>query len=176
MEYIQPTSIPVPDLPERAAQALQWLRGLRTPENAKIGSLGGGPARHELFQDYTAPLAFSSLEALERYMNTALKWIPRRCRPDPISISHESLVFTQTDMNVSNFFVDTKGNTCLLDCEDVGLLPASFASYTMCSTLQPFATEVAKYLDWPISSNINSMIRICGVLWMIDDRRPNPWS
>ena len=71
--------------------------------------------------------------------------------------------------DVSNFFVDTKGNTCLLDCEDVGLLPASFASYTMCSTLQPFATEVAKYFDWPISSNINSMIRIGGILWMIAD-------
>lgn len=69
MEYIEPTHSPVPDLPQRAAQALQWLRGLRLPDDAQICCLGGGRARHRFFKDYTAPLSFSSIEALERYMN-----------------------------------------------------------------------------------------------------------
>ncbi|KAE9409434.1 hypothetical protein BT96DRAFT_913027, partial [Gymnopus androsaceus JB14] len=98
MEYMTPTPILAPDLPQRAARALQWLRGLPAPEDAKIGPLG------------------DSIEALERYMNIGAP-IPPRCRPDPISISHD------------NFFVDTKGNTCLIDFEDVGLLPVSSQVY-----------------------------------------------
>ena len=69
MEYIEPIHIPVPDLPRRAAQALQWLRDLRLPNDAQIGSLGGGHAHHRVFKDFVAPLSFSSIEALERYMN-----------------------------------------------------------------------------------------------------------
>jgi len=69
MEYIEPKHISVPDLPRRAAEALQWLRGLRLPNDPQIGSLGGGRAHHRIFKDYMAPLSFSSIEALERYLN-----------------------------------------------------------------------------------------------------------
>ncbi|KAJ6500786.1 hypothetical protein C8R45DRAFT_80957 [Mycena sanguinolenta] len=34
-----------------------------------LGPIGGGLIRHSFFKDYTAPLAFSSFAALERYMN-----------------------------------------------------------------------------------------------------------
>ena len=57
------------DLSQRAAQALRWLHNLPVPAEAAIGSLGGGRAMHVLFKNYTAPLHFSSIEALERYMN-----------------------------------------------------------------------------------------------------------
>lgn len=69
MEYIEHTCIPGPDLDQRVAGALQWLRSLPAPDGATIGPIGGGPARHMLFKDYEAPLAFSSIDALERYMN-----------------------------------------------------------------------------------------------------------
>jgi serine/threonine protein kinase len=70
MEYIEPNSVPVPDLPQRAARALQWLRGVRLPDDVPFGeSLGGGRLRHPLFKDFEAPLRFSSIEALERYLN-----------------------------------------------------------------------------------------------------------
>jgi hypothetical protein len=71
MEYINLTSPPVPDLPHRAALALRWLRGLPAPPgHARIGPLGNGRARHVLFKDCTAPLSFSSIQAVERYLNT----------------------------------------------------------------------------------------------------------
>jgi hypothetical protein len=34
-----------------------------------IGPLGGGRIRHKFFKEYTAPLLFSSVEALQRYMH-----------------------------------------------------------------------------------------------------------
>jgi len=74
MEYITLTPSPVPDLPQKVAQALQWLRDLPAPtERVRIGPLGSGPARHTLFKDYTAPLSFSSIEALERYLNQCVR-------------------------------------------------------------------------------------------------------
>lgn len=72
-------------------------------------------------------------------------------------------------MDVSNFFVDTQGTTCLVDCEDVALLPESFASYTMSLARQPFTVEVARYLGWPRSSNVSSMARIREILWTMGD-------
>ena len=71
MEYIKLTPPPVPDLPEKVALALQWLRDLPAPpDRVRIGPLGGGRARHTLFKDYKAPLSLSSIQAIERYLNT----------------------------------------------------------------------------------------------------------
>ena len=69
VEYINPGSTLARDVPEKVAEGLQWLRGLPAPSDATIGPMGGGLARHKVFKDYTAPLPFSSIEALERYMN-----------------------------------------------------------------------------------------------------------
>jgi len=72
-------------------------------------------------------------------------------------------------MDESNFFIDTEGNMCILDFEDVGRLPESFASYTMTSEGKPFVVEVAKYLDWPTSPNIHSMAIISAILKTLGD-------
>lgn len=70
MDYIKPTPTPVQDLPQRVALALQWLRDLPAPPgHVGIGPLGNGRARHTLFKDREAPLSFSSIEAIERYLN-----------------------------------------------------------------------------------------------------------
>ena len=80
-----------------------------------------------------------------------------------MSISHERLVFTQSDMDASNFGVDDKGKTCLLDFGEVGLLPESFAAYTMSSST-PFTTAVAQHLNWSFCSNLDTMGKIHGCL------------
>src|SRR5258708_29557362 len=96
-------------------------------------------------------------------LGQAITQIPRRFRPAAHAIiSHERLVFTQSDMHVSNFGVDDKGMTCLFDFGEVGLLPESFASYTM-SLTAPFTVDVARYLAWPSCSNLNSMSKIRGI-------------
>ena len=86
----------------------------------------------------------------------------------PVSISHERLVFTQSDMDASNFGVDDKGRTCLLDFGEVGLLPESFATYTV-SSVAPFTAAVAQHLNWPSCSNLDTMRKIRGCLAMIAD-------
>ena len=51
------------------AKALNWLRSLPAPPEARIGPVGHGFARHKVFKDWVAPLQFSSTRALEIYIN-----------------------------------------------------------------------------------------------------------
>jgi len=67
MEYIQLAG-PPPD-PQKIADALRWLSKVPPPPNHVIGPLAGGCIRHKFFQEYEAPLDFSSVQALERYIN-----------------------------------------------------------------------------------------------------------
>jgi hypothetical protein len=69
MERLDAEPTPARNDPKKVAEALQWLRRVSAPRDVAIGSLGGGPACHRLFKENTAPLLFSSTEALERYMN-----------------------------------------------------------------------------------------------------------
>jgi hypothetical protein len=69
MEYIEPKTIPAQDAPEKIAKALQWLYDLPAPLDVTIGSVGSRYARYSLFKEFTVSLPFSSMEALEKYMN-----------------------------------------------------------------------------------------------------------
>src|SRR5258708_18445679 len=101
-------------------------------------------------------------------LGQAILQIPLRFRPAPASIIHERLVFTQSDMHISNFGVDDKVGTCLFDFGEVGLLPESFANYTM-SLAAPFTVHVARHLVWPSSSNLESMSKIRRYLAILAD-------
>lgn len=157
---------------EKAAAALSWLSKVPAPPgHTRIGPLGNGCARHRLFKDNQAPLPFSSIEALERYLNKAGKTCRPRTQPiEPVMISHEKLIFIQSDMDPSKFGVDDEGKTVLLDFGSVGLLPESFAVFTM-SSCNTFITAVSRYLNWPPSNNNQkSMAIIRGFLWMVSDQ------
>lgn len=67
MEYIT-LADPPPDIPERTADALKWLSEVPAPPGHVFGPLGGGVIRHRFFKDWKAPMVFSSIEALERYI------------------------------------------------------------------------------------------------------------
>lgn len=86
----------------------------------------------------------------------------------PVSISHEPLVFTQSDMHESNFGVDDNGKVVLLYFDAVGLLPVSFAQHTM-SSKAPFTAAIAEHLGWPPSSNSLSMSAIRECMWKVYD-------
>jgi hypothetical protein len=88
---------------------------------------------------------------------------------EPVRFSGEPLIFTQSEMDASNFGVDDGGNTVLLDFGDIGLLPASFAMFTM--SLDDTFTAVAKFLGWSGSSNLASMTAISLCLWQASDPR-----
>ena len=131
MEYIELTHSPiVTNLAERAAWALDWLSRVSAPP-------------HGFFKDHKSPLAFSNIDALERYMKYVpacilCKYSPSNNIPfgqgrkffsklarnpaKPIVIINDLLIFTQSDMHVSNFSVDKCGNTVLLDFGTIGRL------------------------------------------------------
>ena len=69
MEFITLTTDAHPDLIDRTERALVWLSRVPPPPNHVIGPLGGGHIRHDFFKDGEAPLLFSSVEALQRYMH-----------------------------------------------------------------------------------------------------------
>lgn len=99
----------------------------------------------------------------------AFGWILSRSRSKDISFSAEQLVFAQSDMDESNFFVDTEENMCILDFENVGLTPQSFASYTMSTSDSPFASDVTKHSGRSASLNLYSMGRTGVILMMSTD-------
>lgn len=77
---------------------------------------------------------------------------------------NDRLIFTQSDMDSSNFALDEHKRVCIFNFRDVGVLPESFASYTLGSSLDPFISRVAEHLEWVDNCNRNSMARAGAVL------------
>ncbi|KIM92108.1 hypothetical protein PILCRDRAFT_57571, partial [Piloderma croceum F 1598] len=168
MEYIKLSDPSPSDLPERTAEALKWLSGVPAPSEHVMGPLGPGHIRHRFFKDNMAPLLFSSIKALELYIDKVRPYLYFLKHPPSADIfSSEPLIFMQSDMDPSNFGVDNGGNTVLLDFGDIGLLPASFAISTM--SLDDTFTAVAKFLGWSGSSNLASITVISHCLWLASD-------
>src|SRR5258708_11506501 len=116
-----------------------------------------------------AYIFLSICHPLTHDLGQAITQIPCRFRPAVhASISHEWLVFTQSNMHMSNFSVNDKGMMCLFNFGEVGLLPESFASYTM-SLATPFTINITQYLAWLSSSNLDLMSKVCGYLVMLAD-------
>jgi hypothetical protein len=67
MEYLrlQPTS----NTTDGVIAALVWLASVPAPRGHVLGPLGGGRIRHGFFKNARAPLPFSNVDALQRYMD-----------------------------------------------------------------------------------------------------------
>lgn len=77
---------------------------------------------------------------------------------EPISTSYQSPICTQSDMDASNFGVNTAGKMVLSDFGAVGLLPASFASCTIILSTKSFAVAVAKCSGLSRSPSLESVL------------------
>lgn len=86
-----------------------------------------------------------------------------------MDFTKDKLVFVQSHVHARNFIIDKHNKICILDFEAVGLLPESFASYTMHRGNSDFVKKVAQYLNWPYSPNEHSMARALQTLWTIAD-------
>jgi len=162
-ERIDPI-LPANTSPQAVATAIQWLRSVPRPSGLTLGSVGGGRARHKLFKNSGAPLSFSSAEGLQKYMNLALQRIHPGGRPADMNFLNDQLIFTQSDMDESNFALDEHQRVCMFDFRDVGVLPESFASYTLGGSANPFIKSVAMHLDWVNDRNRGSMARAGAIL------------
>ena len=65
-----------------------------------------------------------------------------------VSIADEPLVLTQSDMDRSNFGVDTAGRPVILDPEAIGWLPESMELFALFGPAY-FAHTVAEHFDAP---------------------------
>jgi len=79
-------------------------------------------------------------------------------------------VFAQSDMHEGNFILDPTGRICLVDFNTVGVLPRSFAVYTMKMSVRPFVESVARYLPTWTSPNLVSLAEVRDVLIRTADR------
>ncbi|KAL7922621.1 hypothetical protein ACQKWADRAFT_291946 [Trichoderma austrokoningii] len=134
MEYIQlqPTS----ETTDGVSAALAWLARVPAPPGHVLGPLGGGYIRHPFFKDDEAPLRFSSVDALQRYMDRAYDRLLSRSSREivpRVTIKDDALMFCQGDIDDSNFGLDDEGRTVLLDFADIGLVPATFVAFTLAS-------------------------------------------
>jgi len=149
MEYIDLVQVSAETLAPKAAQAIRWMRTVPAPHDVVLGPMGNGRARHVVFKNREAPLDFASLDALERYINEAVSKIPQQISTIAnVSIAHEPLVLTQSDMDASNFGVDAAGRPVVLDFGEIGWLPESLDLYTLFRT-KAFARKVAPHLFGP---------------------------
>ncbi|KAG8921587.1 hypothetical protein FRC01_000174 [Tulasnella sp. 417] len=173
MELIPLVKVSPKDLAPLAALAVRWMRGVPAPDDVVLGPLGHGCARHVIFKNYRAPLDFTSVEALERFLNRAVaRLLPSRDPVADISIANERLVLTQSNMDSSNFGVDTAGRAVVFDAGDLGWLPESLADYTLFRTTG-FARAVAAclYDDPDVATRVKqsptlaSMGQVRGLLW-----------
>ena len=76
----------------------------------------------------------------------------------------DRLIFTQSDMDKSNFALDENNRVCMFEFRDIGVLPESFASYTLGDSTDPFISSVAEHLEWVDNRNRYSMARAGAVL------------
>ena len=82
-----------------------------------------------------------------------------------ISITGEPLVLTQSDMDASNFAVDTTGRPVIFDFGEIGWLPASLANFTLLRS-STFAADVSVHVfgkdrdTVAASSNLASMCAV----------------
>ena len=88
-----------------------------------------------------------------------------RSRPAEMDFLNDRLIFTQSDMDRSNFALDKDNRICMFDFAEVGVLPESFASYTLGCSSDPFIKSVAGYLGWIDRRNRYSMARARAALW-----------
>ncbi|KAF8349570.1 hypothetical protein F5887DRAFT_1070874 [Amanita rubescens] len=112
---------------------------------------------------------------LERYLETVYKMLPLppqiKNKVSPVTIRKDRLMFTQSDMDLSNFGVDDQDQTVLLDFGEIGLLPKTLVAHTL-YTQDGSLAPIVSSLGLSDKSNA-SMAKIRGYLGMNEDGHPN---
>ena len=81
----------------------------------------------------------------------------------------DGLVLCPTDLNASNFMIDTEGKLWAIDFGRTCFLPASFMSYSLTSSSDAFVQSVARRINYPRSANLRAMSAASGRLVVFND-------
>lgn len=69
IEPIQTVKVTEDVFVQKVTDAIRWMRNQARPAGAALGPLGSGPVYHAIFMKKHAPLLFTSVVALEKYLN-----------------------------------------------------------------------------------------------------------
>lgn len=79
LRFVELVETPPADMASKVEFALKWLSGLTSEKT--LGPLGGEHIVHGFFNEAEAPLAFKSLDALDRYIAKASLLLPHIVPP-----------------------------------------------------------------------------------------------
>lgn len=139
--------VPYEVLVAKAAEAVLWLRRQPAPPKALLGPVEEGVIHHLMFPDREAPLELRTSEALQRFVDRALE-ICRRTNPGlgHLDVFNQEVVFSQADVDESNFGVGPDGRPVIFDFFEIGRVPVPLANFTLvCGTT--FAQDIAKLVS-----------------------------
>ena len=172
------------------AAAVRRLTDIKMPAGTAPGPIGGGRIGHDFFVDFLSTLEYPTVGHLEDQINAV-------CFPLTFSTSHShtralvankvvrplnsrlsvdfrtetanGLVLCPSDLDDSNFMVDTMGNLWAIDFGRTCFLPPSFVHYSLTLSPNVFGRRVAHLVKYPQSANFKAMMTAAGQLVVFND-------
>jgi hypothetical protein len=89
---------------------------------------------------------------------------PQRLSVDFSSETAEGLVLCPSDIDPSNFIIDSKGILFAIDFGRTGYMPPSYVSYSLLKSWKLFTRMVASLVQYPKSPNLDAMEVAAGLL------------
>ncbi|KAG9038125.1 hypothetical protein FS837_001301 [Tulasnella sp. UAMH 9824] len=169
--------VPYEVLVAKAAEAVLWLRRQPAPPKALLGPVEEGVIHHLMFPDREAPLKLRTSMALQLFVDRALE-ICRRSNPGlgHLDVLHQEVVFSQADVDESNFGVSPDGRPVIFDFFEIGRVPVPLANFTLvCGTA--FAQDIAKivsdtlHLGWQAAPDMILIAVVAATLVMVYDKK-----
>ncbi|OAA58184.1 Protein kinase-like domain protein [Cordyceps fumosorosea ARSEF 2679] len=142
----------------RIAKAIDILLSIPIPADATPGPYGGGLILHPLFKDAEAPKLFKDVASLRAHVNY-MSGMPQNhpppsgAPPRPQCALDSRLYLVWGDFNPGNFIFDANGFLCLIDFENVNLLPLCFQTYAL-----HYGFPISTQYGWAVSDAMETAL------------------
>ncbi|OAA61779.1 Acyl-CoA N-acyltransferase [Niveomyces insectorum RCEF 264] len=145
---------------DKISRALRLFLAAPVPAGARPGPCGGGIIGHPLFNDFVAPIEYTSVDMLEQHLNRVATF---RVRTAPTLTLERDLHLVYADLHTANFVFTRSGDLYVIDFDMAAFLPLSFMTFalrfpTMMSGA--VAAAIAKDFDDLAQQNFEIMLRV----------------
>lgn len=147
---------------EAVAAAFKQLTNIQVPADTPPGHVGGGCIGHDFFLECKSIHVYDTVQDLQNQINKLVA--PQKLKVNFLSETKNGLVLCPSDIDPSNFIIDTTGKVFAIDFGRTGYMPTSFVSYSLTMSSKPFTRMVARLIKYPKSSNLRAMGVAAGLL------------
>jgi serine/threonine protein kinase len=147
---------------EAVAAAFKQLTNLRVPADTSPGPVGSGPICHDFFLECKSTHVYNTVQELQNQINKLVA--PQKLKVNFLSEIKNGLVLCPSDIDPSNFIIDTTGKVFAIDFGRTGYMPTSFVSYSLTTSTKPFTRRIARLVKYPESDNLRAMQVASGLL------------